>query len=101
MNGASRRPAASATVDLAVSHPGDGCIRLVSRYFFANPKAEICQRFIGRIFEVEEVRALEILASAASAQIEFGWPNRQRITSTKSLTTLRQRTFQSSSPIAM
>jgi Cu2+-exporting ATPase len=58
-------------VDIAVSHPGNGRMQLISRYFFADPKADACQQFIGKVFEVEEVRAVEILASRASAQIEY------------------------------
>src|SRR5258708_33831644 len=57
-------------VDIAVSHAEDGRLQLTSRYFFADPKAEVCQQFIGKIFEVEEVRSVEILAARASAQIE-------------------------------
>jgi Cu2+-exporting ATPase len=46
-------------------------MRLTSRYFFADPASEVCRQFIGRVFEVEEVRAIEVLASGASAQIEY------------------------------
>jgi Cu2+-exporting ATPase len=85
-NGSTRRPApppsrlvarsnggrdGTATVDIAVSHPRDGRMRLISRYFFADPKADACQQFIGKIFEVEEVRAIEILASRARAHVEY------------------------------
>src|SRR5262245_14782052 len=77
-NGSPRRPAvsasrggAAASVYTAVSHPENGRMRLISRYFFADPKAEPCQQFIGRIFEVEEVRAVEILASRAWAHVEY------------------------------
>jgi heavy metal translocating P-type ATPase len=58
-------------IDIAVSHPADGRMRLVSRYFFADPKAEPCQQFIGKLFEVEEVRAVEILAPRAVADIHY------------------------------
>src|SRR5207244_3248130 len=34
-------------------------------------KAAACQQFITRVFEVEEVRALEILTRRACAQIEY------------------------------
>ncbi len=60
-----------ATVDIEVSHPRDGRMQLTSRYLFADPKGDACQQFIGRIFEVEEVRAVEILASRAWARIEY------------------------------
>lgn len=61
----------SPTVDIEVSHPRNGQMRLVSRYFFADPKADPCQQFLGKVFEVEEVRAVEILASGAWANIEY------------------------------
>ena len=32
----------SPAVDIEVSHPRDGQMRLVSRYFFADPKADPC-----------------------------------------------------------
>ena len=54
-----RRRAAPA-VDIAVSHPRDGRILVTSRYFFADPAADVCRQFVGRLFEVEEVRAVEI-----------------------------------------
>ena len=46
-------------------------MHVTSRYFFADPTAEVCQQLIGRLFEVEEVRALEILPARAWAQIEY------------------------------
>ena len=58
-------------VDIVVSLPRDGEMRLVSRYFFGDPRAEACRQFIGRIFEVEEVRAVEVLASRAQAHVEY------------------------------
>lgn len=76
-NGFTRRPngqaegRSPATVDIAVSHPENGRMRLVSHYFFADPTADACQQFIGKIFEVEEVRAVEILASRAWAHVEY------------------------------
>lgn len=60
-----------AIVDITVSHPENGRMRLISRYFFADPKADACQLFIGKIFEVEEVRAVEIFASRAWAHVEY------------------------------
>jgi Cu2+-exporting ATPase len=59
------------SIDIEVSHPRDGHMRLVSRYFFADPRADACQQFLGKVFEVEEVRAVEILASGAWANIEY------------------------------
>jgi Cu2+-exporting ATPase len=70
-NGSVDEDASPATIDIAVSHPANGCMRLTSRYFFADPKADACQQFIGRIFEVEEVRAVEVMASGAWAHIEY------------------------------
>jgi allophanate hydrolase subunit 1 len=61
----------SRDVDIVVSHPRKGQLQVVSRYFFADPKAEACQLFIERIFEVEEVRAVEILARRACANVEY------------------------------
>jgi Cu2+-exporting ATPase len=61
----------SPTIDIEVSHPRNGQMRLVSRYFFADPKADTCQQFLGKVFEVEEVRAVEILASGSWANIEY------------------------------
>ena len=46
-------------------------MHVTSRYFFADPTAEVCQQLIGRLFEVDEVRALEILPARAWAQIEY------------------------------
>jgi heavy metal translocating P-type ATPase len=63
--------ASPAAVDITVSHPAAGCMRLTSRYFFADPKAEACQQFIGRIFEVEEVWAVQVMASHAWADVEY------------------------------
>src|SRR5262245_63553455 len=65
-----RRPAAPA-VDIAVSHPRDGRILVSSRYFFADPAADVCRQLVGRLFEVEEVRAVEIRAAGSRAQIEY------------------------------
>lgn len=74
------RPASSSPdVDIVVSHLREGQMRLVSRYLFADPKAEVCQRFIGRIFEVEEVRAVEILAQRGWAHVEYVKSSRQVI----------------------
>ena len=68
---ADRPVPSSPDVDITVSHPRDSQMRLVSRYFFADPKAEACRELIGRIFEVAEVRAVEILASRSRAHIEY------------------------------
>src|SRR5207253_3255220 len=65
------RPMHPRSVDITVSHPRQGCLQLTSRYFFADPRADVCQQFIGRLFEVEEVRAIEVRASGAWAQIEY------------------------------
>ena len=45
------------------SHPHDGRLLVTSRYFFADPSAEVCRQFLG-LFAVEEVRAVEILPPA-------------------------------------
>ncbi len=63
--------AAPATVDIEIGRPEDGRLQIVSRYFFADPGSDVCRRFVGRVFEVEEVRAVEIVAARAWAQIEF------------------------------
>jgi heavy metal translocating P-type ATPase len=65
-----RRPAAR--IDIAVAPSGDGRLQVTSRYLFADPGGEVCRRFVGRLFEVEEVRAVEILPARAWAQIEYG-----------------------------
>jgi Cu2+-exporting ATPase len=58
-------------VDIAVAAPQDGRLQVTSRYLFADPGGEVCRRFVGRLFEVEEVRAVEILPGRAWAQIEY------------------------------
>jgi heavy metal translocating P-type ATPase len=63
--------AAPPDVDISVSTPRDGRLRLTSRYFFADPTREICRQLVAKLFEVADVRAVEILTSRASAQIEY------------------------------
>ena len=56
---------------VAVSHPGPGRLLVRSRSFFADPSAGARQQLVGRLFEVQEVRALEIRPADSSAQIEY------------------------------
>jgi heavy metal translocating P-type ATPase len=62
---------APATVDIEIGRPEDGRLQIVSRYFFADSASDVCRRFVGRVLEVEEVRAVEIVAARARAEIEF------------------------------
>jgi heavy metal translocating P-type ATPase len=66
-----KSPAPSPSVDIAVFHPRGGQMRLVSRYFFGDPRADACQELLGKMFEVEEVRAVEILPAQAWAKVEY------------------------------
>jgi Cu2+-exporting ATPase len=66
-----RTAQSSPTVDVAVYHRREGRLRVVSRYFFADPRAEICRDFVQKLFEVEEVRAVEVRPSTASAHVEY------------------------------
>jgi heavy metal translocating P-type ATPase len=60
-----------ALADIAVSHPHDGRIVIRSRDLFADSSADVCRQLVGRLFEVEEVRAVEMRAADAWAQIEY------------------------------
>jgi Cu2+-exporting ATPase len=67
-----RRPSSPRRrVDIAVSYPRDGRLLVTSRYFFADPSADACRRFVGRLFGVAEVCAIEILPARAGAQIDY------------------------------
>jgi heavy metal translocating P-type ATPase len=65
------RRRAPVRVDIAVSHPHDGRMLVTSRYFFADPTADVCRRLARRLFEVKEVRAVDVHAAGFLAQIEY------------------------------
>jgi hypothetical protein len=60
-----------APADIAVSHPHDGRIVVRSRGLFADSSADVCRQLVGCLFAVEEVRAVEMRAADAWAQIEY------------------------------
>ncbi|HXJ77775.1 MAG TPA: heavy metal translocating P-type ATPase [Candidatus Methylomirabilis sp.] len=66
-----RRHASRGGVDVTVGSPEDGRLQMTSRYLFADPAAAVCQRFVARLFEVAEVRAVEIRPARAWAEIEY------------------------------
>jgi heavy metal translocating P-type ATPase len=67
----SGKRARASTPDIAVSHPRDGRMELVSRYFFADATSEPCRQLIERLLQVEEVRAVDVVPSRARAEIEY------------------------------
>jgi heavy metal translocating P-type ATPase len=60
-----------AAVDVALSLPRDGRIHLESRYLFADPGAALCRRFVRMLFELDEIRTVEVVGGAAQARIEY------------------------------
>ncbi|HXJ77773.1 MAG TPA: HAD-IC family P-type ATPase [Candidatus Methylomirabilis sp.] len=58
-------------VDIAIATPQDGRLQVTSRYLFSRPDTEVCRRFVGHLFEVEEISAIEVRPAQASAQIEY------------------------------
>lgn len=62
---------AGARVDIAVSHPDDGRMLVTSRYFFADPTADVCRLLARRLFEVKEVRVVDVHAAGCLAKIEY------------------------------
>ncbi len=47
-------------MDIAVSFPAEGRIRLQSRYLFSDPTADHCREFVERLLDAEEVSAVTI-----------------------------------------
>jgi Cu2+-exporting ATPase len=50
-------------MDLSVSYPAEGCIRLSSRSLFADPQSDPCRGFLERVLHAEEIRSVALRGS--------------------------------------
>ncbi|MFO0953103.1 MAG: heavy metal translocating P-type ATPase [Isosphaeraceae bacterium] len=66
-------------MDLAVTFPSQGVIRLQSRALFSDPDSALCRRFLERIFQVDEVGSV-VLRSGATPEAELRYdPRKHRL----------------------
>ena len=54
-------------MDISVSFPNEGCIRLQSRFLFADPTAHHCRQFVERILDADEVSSVTIRGNGLGA----------------------------------
>jgi Cu2+-exporting ATPase len=47
-------------MDISVSFPAEGCIRLRSRFLFGDPTAHHCRQFVERVLDADEVSSVTI-----------------------------------------
>jgi Cu2+-exporting ATPase len=52
-------------MDISISFPSEGCIRLHSRFLFANPAGLHCRRFVARVLDVDGVSSVSIQGQGA------------------------------------
>jgi Cu2+-exporting ATPase len=62
----------SGHIDVAISLPPTGTVRMTSRLLFATPENPLCTRFLRRVFAAEELRGLTITnGQSAIADLHF------------------------------
>jgi Cu2+-exporting ATPase len=52
-------------MDISVSFPNEGCIRLRSRYLFSDPEGDRCRNFVDRVLKAGEVSSVTVKGDGA------------------------------------
>src|SRR4051794_35722243 len=58
-------PSRHAFMDISVSFPNEGCIRLRSRFLFADPESDYCRKFVERVLKAGEVSSVTVKGDGA------------------------------------